>query len=166
MMNLKTLSEKRYGIIPNLLVGAILVVAFIGFLDATYLTAKRFTGSPLTCYFFGGCEKVNASPYSLIFGVPLSLYGSLFYLAVVLSAVAYLQKKQVIVAKLLMGLTTAGFLMSMYFFYLQAFVIGAYCFYCVVSIFTSSTNFILMLVAWKKYFTKTPPVSPPASYIA
>ncbi len=160
MMILKTSSEKRYGIIPNLLVGAILIIAFTGFLDAAYLTAKRLTGSALTCYFFSGCDKVNASPYSLIFGLPLSLYGSIFYLTVVLSAVAYIQKKQAFIAKTLMALTTLGFLLSMYFFYIQAFIIGAYCFYCVVSIFTSTTNFILMSFAWRKYFTKPPQIEP------
>jgi uncharacterized membrane protein len=153
-MNLKILSEKRYGIIPNILAGAILVVGFAGFIDASYLTAKRMLGSPLTCYFFGGCDAVNASPYSLMFGVPLSLYGSIFYLLVVLSSVAYLQHKKPIFGIALMILTTLGFVFSGYFLFLQAVMIKAYCFYCVISVGTSTTNFILMSVAWRKYFYK------------
>lgn len=159
MMNLKTWSEKQYGLIPNILVGAILLIAFIGFADAAYLTAKRFAGSPLTCYFFGGCDAVNSSSYSLLFGVPLSLFGTFFYLAVIIAAVFYLDKKWPIAGLVLMFLTTLGFLFSVYTFSLQAFVIKAYCFYCVVSAVCATTNFILMSVAWKKYFTKIPGVS-------
>lgn len=154
MMNLKISSEKQYGIIPNIFTGAILAIGFVGFLDATYLTAKRFTGSALNCYFFGGCDAVNASPYSLMLGIPLSLYGSIFYLLVVLSAVAYLQYKKPIFGKAMMVLTILGVLFSGYFLFLQAVVIKAYCFYCVVSVVTSTTNFILMSVAWKKYFSR------------
>lgn len=157
-MNLKTKLEKQYGLIPNLLVGAILLVAFIGFADAAFLTAKRFAGSPLTCYFFGGCDAVNASPYSVLFGVPLSLFGTIFYLAVILAAVFYLDKKWPLSGIALMALTAIGFLFSIYTFSLQAFVIKAFCFYCVVSAVCATVNFILMSVAWKKYFTKLPGV--------
>lgn len=152
MMISQNKSEKQYGIIPNIFTGAILLVGFVGFLDASYLTAKRFLGSPLQCYFFGGCDIVTSSPYSLMFGVPISLLGSIFYLLVVLSAVAYLQYKKPIFGQALMVLATTGILFSGYFLFLQAFVIKAYCFYCVVSVGTSATNFILMSVAWKKYF--------------
>lgn len=154
MMNSNNSSETQYGTIPNIFAWAILAVGFIGFIDASYLTAKRMLGSPLNCYFFGGCDAVNASPYSLLLGVPLSMYGSIFYLLVVLSAVAYLQYKKPIFGKALMVLTTLGLLFSGYFLFLQAVVIKAYCFYCVVSVITSTTNFVLMTVAWRKYFSK------------
>lgn len=163
MKNLKSLLEKPYGIIPNTIVWAILVVGFVGFIDASYLTAKRFTGSALNCYFFGGCDAVNASPYSLMLGVPLSLYGSIFYLLVVLSAVAYLQYKKPLFGIALMVLTTLGLIFSGYFLFLQAVVIKAYCFYCVVSVVTSTTNFILMSVAWRKYFSRPIESSTPVS---
>ncbi len=151
MTNSNNLSATRYGTIPNWLTGIILAVGFAGFIDASYITAKRFLGSPLTCYFFGGCDAVNASPYSLLFGVPISLLGSIFYLLVILLTVAYIQNKKPVVAKWMMVVTTLGFLFSMYFLSIQAFVIKAYCFYCVISVFTSTTNFILMCVAWKRY---------------
>lgn len=141
--------------IPNWLIGSILVVASIGFLDAAYLTAKRFTGSALNCYFFGGCDAVNASPYSVVFGIPLSLYGSVFYLLVILSTVAYLLYHSSRAWQALVILTSAGFLFSLYSTFLQALVIKAWCFYCVVSAATSTANFILMLVGWKKYSSKT-----------
>ncbi len=157
MKNLKTLLEKPYGIIPRLLGAIVLVLAFVGFIDASYLSAKRLLGSPLNCYFFGGCDAVNASPYSILFGVPLSLYGSVFYLLVVLFAVAYLQNSRPVFVWFLMALTAIGFLFSGYFIFLQQFVIKAYCFYCVVSAVVSTSNFVLMLYGWKGYFTKPLP---------
>jgi len=154
MMNLKTLSEKRYGTVPNALVAAVLAVGLIGFVNATFLTVKKFLGSPLTCYFFGGCDAVNASSYSYLFGLPLSLYGSVFYLLVVIAAALYLDKKLAVAIKALMILASMGFALSIYFLFLQQFVIKAYCFYCVVSAVSSTINFIIMLVIWKKYFSR------------
>lgn len=142
--------------LPNFTAWAILLVAFVGFLDATYLTAKRLTGSALHCYFFGGCDAVNGSPYSTLFGQPLSLYGAFFYLLVLLTTVYYLQTKSSNASKSLVFLTAFGFFFACYTFSLQAFVIKAWCFYCVLSMGTSSVNFTLMLVAWwRDYFSKT-----------
>jgi len=149
-------SAKRYGTIPNILASAIGLLAFIGFLDSSYLTAKRFLGEPLTCYLFGGCDTVTASSYSVLFGIPLSIYGIVFYLAVLFSAMLYIQTKSPWFAYGLLGLTTAGFVLSGYFMLLQAFVIKAYCFYCVVSAAVSTFNFILMFFAWNRYFKKLP----------
>ena len=142
--------------LPNFISWAVLLVAFAGFLDATYLTAKKFTGSTLNCYFFGGCDAVNASPYSNLFGQPLSLYGAVFYLLVLLTTVYYLQTKNSNASKLLVFLTAFGFFFAIYTFSLQAFVIKAWCLYCVISMGTSSVNFALMLTAWwKDYFSRS-----------
>ena len=154
MMISQNKSEMPYKTIPNAFAWAILAVGFLGFVDALYLTAKRFLGSPLQCYFFGGCDAVNSSPYSNLLGIPLSLYGSVFYLLVVLTAVYYLQSKNPVAVKALMALTSLGLLFACYTFSLQAFVIKAYCFYCVLSMVTSTANFVLMFIAWKKYFSK------------
>jgi dihydroorotate dehydrogenase subfamily 2 len=47
-------------------------------------------------------------------------------------------------------LSTFGFLFSIYLFYLQAFVIRAFCFYCVISFFISVIIFFLILFLYKK----------------
>ncbi len=142
---------KQYNALPSIIVSLIIVIAFVGFVDASYLTVKKYFGSPLTCYFFSGCDEVSSSPYSYIYGIPLSLFGTFFYLGVILSSVWYLQIRGALQAKLLFFLTTVGFIFSIYTFSLQAFVIKAFCFYCVVSFVCSVLNFLLLSYGWKRY---------------
>ncbi len=47
---------------------AIGVVAFLGMVDALYLTVMR--GIHVPCSVTGGCNEVLTSPYSEVFGIP------------------------------------------------------------------------------------------------
>ena len=119
------------------------VLSAAGFIDATYLTIKHFLGTPIPCSILQGCEQVTNSPYSLIFGIPVALFGALYYLAILLLAVIYIDSRKPSVLKLLACLTPFGFLASLWFVYLQIFVIKAICLYCMVSATTSTILFIL-----------------------
>lgn len=151
MKILETSSIKQSQIIPNLFVFGITLVGFIGFLDSVYLTAKRFAYGPIPCFVFTGCDTVAQSPYALLFGIPLSVIGIFFYLAVILLAIFYFEAKQKIAMKIFSLLSVFGFLASVYFVYLQAFVIKAFCFYCILSAVTSTTLFILGVTIWVQY---------------
>src|SRR3989344_5596529 len=76
------------------LLGLVLLFGFIGFADATFLTIKHYTGTPLPCSFLNGCDTVTNSLYSTIGGLPVALLGALFYLAVILLTLAFWQKRQ------------------------------------------------------------------------
>ncbi len=59
----------------------VLLLSFFGIVDATYLTKHALSGIPTACTINGydGCSIVAQSAYSHLFGLPLSMYGFLFY---------------------------------------------------------------------------------------
>jgi uncharacterized membrane protein len=66
----------------------VLVLAFIGLADAWYLGDAALTGSHISCdiAILNGCDTVASSPYSHLLGIPLGVYGALFYAAVFMIA--------------------------------------------------------------------------------
>ena len=118
------------------------VLGAAGFADATYLTVKHFLGTPLPCSIIKGCEQVTTSQFATIYGIPVALLGSLYYLTILVLAVIYFDSRKPAALKLLAYLTPIGFLASLWFVYLQIFIIGAICLYCMVSATTSTLLFI------------------------
>ncbi len=130
-----------------LLVGAIALFAFGGFLDATFLTFHHYSSAKIGCPLFGGCDRVLQSKYATIGDVPISLFGAGYYLVVLTLAVVYLEKR---LAKLIFGiavLSGVGLLTSLYLVYLQAFVLRAFCFYCMTS-FAITSLIALLSIPW------------------
>lgn len=110
-----------------------LALSVVGFLDAVYLAIKTLFGSPITCYAFGGCDIVAQSKYSVLLGIPLSLLGAIFYAATIVLITYYLQRRTKRGLQNVVYVAIFGGLFSLYLFALQAFVINAWCFYCVIS---------------------------------
>lgn len=136
--------------IPNILLWAIIGLALVGFTDSAFLLAKRLSGAPIPCFITSGCDTVSKSPYSVLFGVPLSLLGVLFYLGTGFLALLYMDTKNLLAGKLIFVATTLGFLSSAYFIYVQKFKIGAFCIYCILSAIVSTILFALGIMVWKK----------------
>jgi uncharacterized membrane protein len=130
---------------------ALLGVAPFGFADASYLTAEHFLNRTPPCSIVHGCEIVTTSRFSLIFGVPVALLGALYYLAVILGMVYYFQSKKTMALKGVAAFTFAGFAFSLWFVYLQLFVIRAICVWCMFSALTSTLLFILGMWVLKSH---------------
>ncbi len=131
--------------IPRGLVWTFIIISFLGFLDATLLTAEHYLGSLLGCPIFGGCDKVLISPYSAIVGIPVALFGTVYYLAIFVLGIAYFDTGRSRVLKFAASLTPLGLIASLWFLYLQLFVIKALCFYCLISLLISTLLFIFGL---------------------
>ncbi len=125
----------------KIVVSIFLVVSLIGFTDATYLTVEHYRGEIPPCG-IKGCEKVTTSEYSTFLGIPIALFGSLYYLFFFLMSVAFFDTKNKKILRILSSLSPIGFIMSVYFVVLQLFVIKAICLYCMLSIITSTILFI------------------------
>lgn len=151
MKNLKQLLKQPLDQLPTSLAVFILVVALLGFIDASYLAVEHYKGVIPPCTIVSGCELVLTSSYSFILGVPVSLLGAIYYLIVLIGISSYLESKKTKLLKLTLLFTFFGFLFSLWFLYLQAFVIGAYCLYCLGSALTSITLFVTACVVFKKY---------------
>lgn len=136
--------------IPNWLLGTIVAVSLIGFSDSVFLFAKRLTGGPIPCFITTGCDTVSGSVYSVFLGVPLVAWGILFYLSIGFLVLLYWDIKKEILLKLFSVATVIGFIMSVYFVSLQAFVIRAFCIYCLGSALTSTVLFVCGLTVFRR----------------
>jgi uncharacterized membrane protein len=55
-------------------------LTLVGIAVAVYVAKGNYTGQPLGCPIIDGCNFVVNSPYSRIFGVPMSYVGFIYYL--------------------------------------------------------------------------------------
>ena len=128
----------------------LLVISIIGFTDATYLTAKHYLGDSVTCSILKGCETVTGSKYSTVFGFPIALFGVFYYLFI--SILLFLQMEGVggMLLKLLLLSTSAGFVVTLGLVYIQAFILEAFCLFCLISSVTSTTLFAGSAYLWRR----------------
>ncbi len=150
MNYLKKLFRTKFNPAPIGALVAFAVIALLGFADATYLTVQHFMNSLPPCT-FGNCELVLTSRYAVIFGVPTALWGALYYFSILVSALLYIDLKKDAFLRTALGLTCVGLGMSLWFLYLQMFVLHAYCQFCLISGGTSLTLFIFALTIFIKY---------------
>jgi uncharacterized membrane protein len=108
------------------------IVSLLGLADAIYLTVEHVTGRSVRCTIVAGCSEVLSSSYAVVAGVPLALIGAAAYFSVfslaTLAAFGYRSA-----AGLLTALVVMMFLVSLWLIYLQAFVIHAFCQFCLLS---------------------------------
>jgi uncharacterized membrane protein len=121
----------------------ILTFAGIGMLDTIYLTYHAFKKTLVYCPFFPDewCKKVQFSKQSRLFGFPNAYAGLGMYIGILLGVWLFLQSLMPFwpVATIIL----IGFLFSMYFIYVQAAQLKAFCFWCILS----AINFSVMLIA-------------------
>lgn len=145
MNHLENSSETSLPKIPKWMLWGFVMVAFLGLLDATYLTIKDYDGGGITCYVFTGCDDVLKSQYNNLFGLPIAAWGAMFYFGMLFLSLLYIDVRKGWILGLIMIGGVAGFLFSMGFVYLQLFVIQAICTYCMFSALTSTTLFLLSI---------------------
>ncbi|HEX2302498.1 MAG TPA: vitamin K epoxide reductase family protein [Gaiella sp.] len=108
---------------------AVALVALAGVAVAGYLTYVHYEPEALICTSSGGCEAVQDSSYAELAGIPVALLGLGAYL-VVLALVAWDTDLARTLAAA-MALAAVGF--AAYLVVLQAFVIDAWCVWCLVN---------------------------------
>jgi len=122
------------------------IVSLIGLADAIYLTVEHVTGQSVRCTIVAGCSEVLSSPYSVVAGVPLAAIGAAAYFGVfslaTLAAFGYRSA-----GKLLTVMVLSMFLVSLWLIYLQAFVIHAFCQFCLLSAAVTTALTVIALFA-------------------
>jgi len=122
------------------------VVALIGLADAIYLTIKHYTGEAVPCSIVEGCEQVLTSSYAEIAGIPLAIFGAAAYF--VAFALATLAAFGSVRAWMLFGVQVVLMtIFTAWLIYLQAFVIEAFCQFCLLSAGTTLTLFMIYLAS-------------------
>src|SRR3989344_2796051 len=61
----------------------LLLLSLAGFFDSAYLTILHYKNVIPPCAIAKGCETVLTSRFSVFFGIPIALIGSLFFLALI-----------------------------------------------------------------------------------
>ena len=151
MINLKRLLKQPLQAVPSKFVILLIVIAILGFADASYLTVEHYKNSIPPCTLVEGCETVLTSGYSKIAGIPVSLLGVIFYFAVAVGLFGYIEGKREKFLRFSLIITVFGFLMTLWFLFLQAFILDAYCLYCMFSALTSTALFVISAIILSKY---------------
>lgn len=144
-MSSEQLSGKQSTRVSRWIVLGFLIASLVGFFDATYLAVKHYSGSPVSCSIIQGCDKVLASRYAVLYGVPVALFGSIYYITIFILTAAFIDTKRRAILSYAARFTVIGFLAALWFLYLQVFVIRAICLYCIVSAVSSVALFIFGL---------------------
>lgn len=128
-----------------------LIIAFLGFFDAAYLTAQHYLALPLPCTILKDCETVTRSAYSMLGSIPVALIGAAYYMAAFFLMIAYRETSNKKILLVAMVLTGAGVLASAWFIYVQAAILHAFCQYCILSAIFTTLLFSLSATLWFKY---------------
>lgn len=140
----------------------IATIAILGIINTAYITITKLMGGETACP-TSGCEQVLSSEYAYIFGLPLSLFGLLAYVAMAAFALAPMainpDRNKELRAKvdnwtwlLLFAGATAMMVFSGYLMYIMAtqfvalYGIASICIYCIVSAIFATTLFLLTLL--------------------
>ena len=119
------------------------VVALFGLADGIYLTVEHVTGRTAQCIASSGCQDVLSSKYAAIGPIPLASLGALAYFTAFSTALlaAFGSAKCRSLFALLVAIM---FAVTLWLFYLQAFVLHAFCDYC---LFSAGVTTVLTLIA-------------------
>jgi uncharacterized membrane protein len=119
------------------------IVALVGLADGIYLTVEHVTGRTAQCIASSGCQEVLSSRYAAIGPIPLASLGALAYFTAfstaLLAAFGYAKCRALFAL-----LVTIMFAVTLWLFYLQAFVLHAFCDYC---LFSAGVTTVLTLIA-------------------
>lgn len=133
--------------LANRLIWAFFIVAAIGWMASSILSAVHFWVLPLPEHIEPqGSMLVMASKWSYVGPVPLATLGGLYYMAMMAAAGTWLLTKNAFLEKILLPVTALGVAFSAYFVYLQLGPIGAICPFCMVSAAATTLLFTLELI--------------------
>ena len=129
------------------------LVSLAGIFVGVYLTLYKFgvIGS-LVCN-VGSCEKVQSSKYSVFMGLPVATWGIGFYLLMLALSVASMQERYADSRGLSLAMflvASWGVLFTGWLNYLEAFVIDAWCEWCLGSAAMVLVLFVLALLDWRE----------------
>ena len=108
------------------------VISLAGLAEATYLTVLYLAGETAVCGGSADCFKVLGSAYANIHGIPIAGFGAVAYFIAftfaTFAAFGYARAR-----KFFALVVMSMFLATLWLFYVQAFLLHAFCQYCLFS---------------------------------
>ena len=111
-----------------------------GLADATYLTVTALTGETAACSGQAGCFEVLGSAYSKVGGIPVAAFGVAGYFSAFTFA-TFAAFNYPRAGKFFAITVGVLFAVTLWLLYVQAFVLHAFCRYC---LFSAAITFLLM----------------------
>ncbi len=111
------------------------VLALIGALISLYLVLHHYGLASLACP-ISGCDKVQASVYSSLLGIPVAAFGLVGFATILSLGILGLSSDHVFGLRIqdaIIGIAGLGIAAYLALTYLELFVIHAICFWCVCS---------------------------------
>jgi uncharacterized membrane protein len=127
---------------------AVAVLALIGLLISTYLLLYKLNVMKTLLCGTGACETVQSSPWADFIGVPVPAWGVAGYLIILGLAIAGIQPRFIenrTLARVLLATSTFAFAFSAYLTWVEAFLLRAWCRWCVASAIVATLIFVATL---------------------
>jgi len=129
----------------------IFILSLLGLIVTAFLAFEYIQTGPIVCPITGaGCELVRKSSYSKILGIDLPYFGILFYIAVATITIWLIQKSDKLVSGLRLLVSIIGFAFGVYLTFLEAFVIHAWCIWCLTSFIISGFIFLICIEEFRR----------------
>jgi uncharacterized membrane protein len=125
-----------------ILFGIAALIALLGIADSTYLAVQALTGETAVCGGSANCFQVLGSTYAKMAGVPIALFGVVAYFCAfsfaTFAGFGYARLRT------FFNITVwAMFAFTLWLLYVQAFILHAYCRYC---LFSAAMVFVLAAI--------------------
>jgi len=133
----------------------ICLLGLFGFWVARKINTKKRSKNPFVCPIKFDCNSVVNSDYSKLFGVPIEIFGMMYYglvFVIYLFSSINLYFTQVLppneLVVFMIALSSFAFLFSLYLIGIQVFVIRKFCSWCLVSAAVSISIFYLTYLTY------------------
>lgn len=127
----------------------IIFAAFAGFILAAYLNHKKSRSEPLVCPLKGDCSSVIKSEFSTFFGIGVEKIGLVYYLIIALTYGLFLAIPHLFgttAVSLMVGLSMAAFLFSLYLTFIQLGFLKQICTWCLLSAALCTVIFLTAII--------------------
>lgn len=131
---------------------ASIILGIIGLADSIYLGMLKIGSDGIIC--LGGCDIVNSSKYSEIFGIPIAVFGAITYI-IIIGLLVFKNKNNYLKENstmMIFVLSLIGVIYSAYLTYLEIYVIHAICPYCVISAVVLVVLLVITIIRLKIEF--------------
>jgi len=129
------------------------LISLLGLFLGVYLTLYKFGYIGTLACGVSSCEKVQTSRWSEFLGLPVATWGAGFYVVMLAMALAGLQQRYAESSGLSLAMvlwTGWGVLFTAWLNYLEAFVIHAWCEWCLGSATMVLILFLLSVFDWRE----------------
>lgn len=120
----------------------------VGLLVSIYMTIYKVTSNDSMCIGSGDCKTVNASKYSEVNNIPVSVFGVIGYLAIL--AVHYFENRNRFFKQnstlMIFGMALTGFIFTVWLIYVEIALLKALCPFCVTSQVAMTIIFVIAVM--------------------